>query len=99
MPYLIETWDKEALKHLRAEHRDAHLAYLESQKHRIIACGGKLVDDGSRATGAVLLIDVETREEAEKFIAEDPFIKAGLAEKITICRWRKAFFDGKRCIP
>ena len=96
MPYFIETWDNEEQKHLRAEHRNAHLAYLDANKHRIIACGGKLLDDGSRATGAVLLVDVETREEAEAFIAEDPFTKAGLVGKVSMSRWRRAFVNGER---
>ena len=97
MPFFIETYDKDELQHLRAAHRAEHLAYLEANKHLIIAGGGKLVDDGSRAVGSVLLVAVETREEAEKFIQDDPFFKAGLFEKTVINRWRKSFFDGKRC--
>jgi uncharacterized protein YciI len=31
-------------------------------------------------------------------VADDPFTKAGLFEKVTITRWRKAFFNMERLI-
>ena len=40
-------------------------------------------------------MDTDDRAVAERFIAEDPFTLAGLFEKVTVTRWRKAFFDGK----
>jgi uncharacterized protein YciI len=59
------------------------------------ACGAKLTDDGEAALGGVYLVDVETRAEAERFIAEDPFTKADLFLRIEITRWRKAYLDGR----
>ena len=50
------------------------------------------------AKGGILLIDTDGREEADRFIAEDPFTKAGLFEEVTVTRWRKAFFDKERLI-
>ncbi|RKT20759.1 hypothetical protein B0G69_4093 [Paraburkholderia sp. RAU2J] len=38
------------------------------------------------------------REEAEQFIAADPFSAVGLFERVTITRWRKAYFDGECCL-
>ena len=43
-------------------------------------------------------MDVDERTEAERFINEDPFTKAGLFEKITVTRWRKAFFNKEKLI-
>ncbi|KAG8153838.1 hypothetical protein BFF94_011125 [Burkholderia catarinensis] len=40
------------------------------------------------------MVDVETREEAERFIAQDPFTLVGLFERVKIVRWRKAYVDG-----
>jgi uncharacterized protein YciI len=34
----------------------------------------------------------------EAFIAGDPFTKAGLFEKVTVARWRKAYFDKQKLI-
>ncbi|NML34570.1 YciI family protein [Paraburkholderia antibiotica] len=98
MPYIIETFDKSGHADMRIRERDAHLAYLDQHKPLLLACGAKLNDDGSGAGGGMYVIDVDTREEAERFIAADPFSSAGLFERVTITRWRKAYFDGECCL-
>ena len=95
MPYLIETFDKPDSLALRQSVREEHLAFLEENKALLLACGAKLEDDGSGGTGSVYIVDVETRDEAEKFVNADPFAIAGLFERMTITRWRKAYLDGK----
>jgi uncharacterized protein YciI len=95
MPYFIETFDRPNHGHVRQAHRPQHLAYLEANKAKLLACGAKLTDDGEAALGGVYLVDVETRAEAERFIAEDPFTKADLFLRIEITRWRKAYLDGR----
>jgi uncharacterized protein len=95
MPFLIETFDKPGHAHVRARERGVHLAFLEQHKALLLACGAKLNDDGTDIGGGVYIIDVEMREAAERFIAEDPFTLAGLFERVTIVRWRKAYFDGQ----
>lgn len=42
------------------------------------------------------MLDCDSREEAEAFVAADPFTDAGLFETIQIIRWKKAFLDRKR---
>lgn len=94
MPFLIETFDKPDHAHVRAQERAAHLAFLAQHAPQLLACGAKLNDDGSSAGGGVYIVDLETREEAERFIAADPFSLAGLFERVSIVRWRKAYVDG-----
>ncbi|HEY4299218.1 MAG TPA: YciI family protein [Paraburkholderia sp.] len=98
MPYIIETFDKPGHADVRTRERDIHLAFLEKNKALLLACGAKLNDDGSSAGGGVYVVDLDTREEAEKFIAADPFSLVGLFERVTITRWRKAYFDGECCL-
>ncbi|MGF6767675.1 uncharacterized protein YciI [Paraburkholderia sp. GAS199] len=94
MPFIIETFDKPDSAQLRLDKRPEHLVFLEQQKRLLLACGAKLTDDGESAGGGVYVVDVETREEAERFIAQDPFALAGLFERLNIQRWRKAYVDG-----
>lgn len=96
MPFMIETWDKEGHHDLRLEVRDRHLAYLDIHEERLLACGAKLSDDGSFASGGLYLLDVESRIEAESFIKHDPFHEAGLFQRVEVTRWRKAYLAGKR---
>lgn len=98
MPYAILTTDRKDAGDLRAKTRAEHLQYLDANLHRLLAAGALTADDGTGGHGGILIVDTEDRKEAEAFIAGDPFSKAGLFEKVTVARWRKAYFDGKRLI-
>jgi uncharacterized protein YciI len=95
MPYMIETFDKPNSQDVRAKARPEHLDYLRAEAAKLLACGAKLEDDGTTAVGSLYIVDVETRAEAEAFIAADPFSKVDLFENVRITRWRKAVLDGK----
>lgn len=95
MAYFIETFDKPDSQELRQAHRREHLDYLEANKHLLLACGAKLDDESESPSGGVYLLDVQTRGEAETFIARDPFTQEGLFSEIRISAWRKAFLDGQ----
>ncbi len=57
-----------------------HIEYLTANKHLLLAAGALIEDDGSGGSGGLLIVDTDDRKEAERFIAEDPFSKAGLFE-------------------
>ena len=95
MPYAIITHDKPGHAEVRASNRATHIEYLKANQQMLLAAGALLADDGSPGEGGLLLVDTDDRAVAERFIADDPFTKAGLFEKVVVTRWRKAFFDGK----
>jgi hypothetical protein len=98
MPYAIQTVDKPDSAQLRAATRAAHLEYLTARKHLLLAAGAVIDDDGTGGHGGILIVDTDDRAEAERFIAEDPFTKAGLFQSVTVVRWRKAFFNKERLV-
>lgn len=98
MPYAILTTDKPGSAELRARTRAAHLEYLTANVHKLLAAGALTADDGTGGTGSVFLVDTDERKAAEAFIANDPFTKAGLFEKVTVTRWRKAYFNKQKLI-
>ncbi len=98
MPYAIQTVDKPSRQMLRNQVREEHLRYLDANKHLLLAAGALISDDGTGGHGGILIVDTDDRAEAERFIAGDPFSKAGLFEKVTVTRWRKAYFDKQRLI-
>jgi len=98
VPYAIQTVDKPGSAAIRAAARPAHLEYLVKNQSLLLAAGALIDDDGTGGNGGILLIDTDSRDEAERFINEDPFTKAGLFEKVTVTRWRKAFFNKERLI-
>ncbi|KAA5834403.1 YciI family protein [Saccharopolyspora hirsuta] len=95
MPYFIETFDKPDHQQVRLDNRPAHLEFLAEHKDLLLACGAKLADGDDTASGGVYLLDVETRAEAEDFIARDPFTRAELFAEVKITRWRKAYLAGQ----
>jgi uncharacterized protein len=98
MPYAIQTTDNPRSAQLRADTRAAHLEYLTKNKHLLLAAGALIDDDGTGGSGGILIVDTDDRKVAEKFIDDDPFTKAGLFSKVTVTRWRKAFFNKERLV-
>lgn len=98
MPYAIQTVDKPDSAALRAKVRDEHLRYLDAHLHLLLAAGALTDDEGKGGHGGILIVDTDDRKEAEAFAAGDPFTKAGLFEKVTVARWRKAYFDKQRLV-
>lgn len=98
MPYAIITVDKPNSLGLRNQTRVEHLAYLEANKDKLLAAGAKIDDEGEGGYGGVILVDTEDRAEAEAFIQNDPFTKAGLFAGIEVVRWRKAFFNFEKLV-
>lgn len=93
MPYAIQLIDKPGSAELRAATRAAHLEHLKRHQNLLLAAGALIDDDGTGGHGGIILVDTDDRAQAQRFIDEDPFTKAGLFERITVTRWRKAFFD------
>ena len=96
MPWMIVSEDTPEGAAIRADRAvmAAHWAYELSIKDRILAAGSLRTDDGVTPIGSLLVVDVETRAEAEAIIAADPATKAGLRGSITITRWNKAILGG-----
>jgi uncharacterized protein YciI len=98
MPYAIITKDRADAGDLRQRLRAEHLAYLDAHKHKLLAAGAQIEDDGTGGFGGILLVDTDDRAEAEAFIEADPFARAGLFDSVKVVRWRKAFFAGENLL-
>lgn len=90
MHYIITAFDKENSLDLRMSVRPDHLAY--AQEKGITVLGGPLLTEGDdpKPRGSMIIVEVDSREEAEDFAANDPYNKAGLFEKVSIRRWMGA---------
>ncbi|MGH6943850.1 MAG: YciI family protein [Geminicoccaceae bacterium] len=98
MPYAIITRDKPKSLELRNQTRGVHVEYLTRHKEKLLAAGAMTDEAGEGGYGGVIIVDTESREEAEAFIQNDPFTKAGLFSAIEVVRWRKAFFNKERLV-
>ena len=95
MPYLIISRDNPQKRHIREEFMDEHIAYLNSNLDKILAAGAIQTDDGANIVGGMIVLETESKADAEAFYVRDPFTREGLRGEISIQRWRKGFFNHK----
>lgn len=76
---------------------DAHWAYEQSIRSKILCAGSLRSDDGVTPIGSLLVLDVESRADAEALFQADPATRAGLRQNVMIRRWNKAIFAGVVC--
>ena len=71
-----------------ASTRPAHREYLTSLKER-----GKLVTSGpfEDDSGALIIYEADSPDEAESMIREDPFNKAGVFASYSLRPWKQVF--------
>jgi uncharacterized protein YciI len=78
MLYSFHLLDKPDALAKRLEIRSEHKAYLGAKAGRIAFAGPLLADDGQTMVGSLLVIDFASRDEAQRWIAAEPFTRAGV---------------------
>lgn len=62
--------------------RPAHVEYLQK-----LSMEGKVLLSGPAELGGITLYDVQSKEELEELLANDPFTKGGLVKSREITKW------------
>ncbi len=89
MLYAFYCLDKQGADGIRAQNRNAHVAYLKAQGEKIVTAGPLLADDEAAMVGSLIVLDLADRAEAESFAAGDPYARAGLFRSVEIRPWKK----------
>ena len=89
MLYVIYQEDGPDSKAIRAATKEAHLAYLDQHADILVLGGATLAEDGVTRTGSILILNVPTLADAERFSLNEPFRKAGLFKTVKITRMRR----------
>lgn len=79
--------DKANALETRKSNRDAHLAYIAETG--VVAMAGPLLNDAAEMAGSLVILDVEDKDAAESWAANDPYAKAGLFSDVRIQPWKK----------
>jgi uncharacterized protein len=74
---------------------EEHRRYFVERRYvdRLIERGPLLSDDGLEWVGSAMLVEVPGRAAVEEMLADEPYVEAGLYEKIEIHDWQ---FGGRR---
>jgi uncharacterized protein len=84
MLYTFYLLDKPGALAQRQEIRPQHKAYLAGKAEQIAFAGPLLADDGRTMVGSLLVIDFPSRDEAQRWIADEPFTRAGVYASTTV---------------
>lgn len=77
--FVLTATDKPNALELRVATRSAHVDYVRGSG--LVKIGGPLLDAAGEMTGSMLLIEADDLAAAEAFVANDPYVKAGLFER------------------
>lgn len=86
MPYALICRDKPGALEIRQANRAQHLEYIDLTG--CVSLAGPFLEDGQMC-GSLVVLDVETREAAESWAAQDPYAQAGLFERVEIMEWKR----------
>jgi uncharacterized protein len=71
----------------RIDNRPDHLEHIRSSG--IVEMAGPFLDAEGKMIGSLVILSVETLEQAQDWANADPYAKAGLFESVTIREWKK----------
>jgi len=92
MLWAVLCLDREDTAAAREELLTIHRAYLDTQNPKIFFSGPLQSDDAGRSIGSLFVLSVRSREEAQAYIDNEPFNKAGIFASVRIFRMRKGRF-------
>jgi len=81
MIFAILLMDRPGTADLRIEVRPEHRTYLAKLSDRMAFAGPLTSEDGKTVVGSLLAIDFPSRADADAWLKDEPFTKAGVYEK------------------
>jgi len=79
--------DKPGHLETRKANRDDHLAYMKASG--LARHAGPLLDDNGDMCGSLVVLEVDTMEQATDWAKNDPYNVAGLFESAELIQWNK----------
>jgi uncharacterized protein len=80
--------DKHGALQVRLDTRAAHLAYIAATG--IVDLAGPFLNTAGEMTGSMIVLNVDTMQQAQDWADNDPYAKAGLFASVTLTEWKRA---------
>ena len=71
--FVIKAYDGEGMLNKRMEVRPRHLEGMTKLGKHVV-CAGGLLDDAGKMKGSLMVMEFETREELDDYIAHEPYV-------------------------
>ncbi|MBE6272813.1 MAG: hypothetical protein IJA95_00990 [Bacteroidaceae bacterium] len=95
MQFVITAYDGEGMLDKRMEVRPRHLEGMERLKKHLV-CAGGLLDEEGHLKGSVLVMEFQSREEVDEYLANEIYVQEHVWEKITVERMNVVYALGER---
>ncbi|MDR7124522.1 YciI family protein [Pseudotabrizicola sp. 4114] len=79
--------DKSDHLQTRIDNRAAHLEHIQSSG--IVEMAGPFLDVAGGMIGSLVILTVDSMDQAQAWAEADPYAKAGLFESVSIREWKK----------
>ena len=89
--YAIVCFDRPDSAPLRDQHRAAHQEFLKTNSSKVVFGGPLKHSTEGASTGALMVVNCATREQAEAFIGADPFYRNGVYESVVVRAFKQVF--------
>jgi uncharacterized protein len=80
--------DKPGALQVRLDNRAAHLAYLADTG--VVDLAGPFLNEAGEMTGSMIVLNVDSMQQARDWAAADPYARAGLFGSVTLTEWKRA---------
>lgn len=85
MQFVIKAYDGEGMLDKRMEVRPRHLEGMQRLRSHVI-CAGGLLDDKGKMKGSMLVMEFESREQLDDYLANEPYVQDHVWETIEVER-------------
>ncbi len=83
MQFLIKAYDGPNMLEKRMEVRPRHLEGMSRLREHII-CAGGLLDEEGKMKGSALIMDFDSRNDLDAYLAAEPYVLEKVWEKIEV---------------
>ena len=97
MQYLITAYDGENKLEERMRVRPQHLENMARIDGKVVCAGGLLDEDG-KMKGSVLIMDFDSKEKLDAYLAGEPYITEDVWEKVTVERMNVVLVNGEKIL-
>ncbi|MBQ6204412.1 MAG: hypothetical protein IJK46_10015 [Prevotella sp.] len=92
--FIVKAYDGEGKLPNRMEVRPRHFENMERMKKHVVCAGGMLDEEG-KMIGSLLVMEFETREQLEEYLANEPYVVEHVWERIEVERMNVVILDNK----
>lgn len=79
--------DKIGALQVRLDNRPDHLDHIQTSG--VVEMAGPFLDTAGKMIGSLIILNVETLQDAKNWAEADPYAKAELFAAVTITEWKK----------